>query len=120
MSCLIAHTYNQGVIYEEVIQTGLILLIMIMAVMAIQNPYNSCMGPNEDQYRTLSLACSNAFFALFFAPFIVSSSVIGLHETPEKLSFCCPSFSSFLTSFGIIIYSILSKVFIQTQRFMIC
>ena len=38
MSCLIAHTYNQSVIYEEVIQTGLILLIMIMAVMAIQNP----------------------------------------------------------------------------------
>ncbi len=64
MSCLIAHTYNQSVIYEEVIQTGLILLIMIMAVMAIQNPYNSCMGPNEDQYRTLSLACSNAFLML--------------------------------------------------------
>ena len=37
---------------------------MIMAVMAIQNPYNSCMGPNEDQYRTLSLACSNAFLML--------------------------------------------------------
>ena len=37
---------------------------MIMSVMAIQNPYNSCMGANEEQYRTLSLAVSNAFLML--------------------------------------------------------
>lgn len=32
--------------------------------MAIQNPYNSCMGPNEDQIRTLSLSLANAFLML--------------------------------------------------------
>jgi tetrahydromethanopterin S-methyltransferase subunit C len=38
--------------------------------MAIQNPYNSCMGSNEDQYRTLSLACSNAFLMLMVSSII--------------------------------------------------
>lgn len=70
MSSLIAQTYSSSVIYEKVIQNGIILLIMIMAVMAIQNPYNSCMGPNEDQYRTLSLSCSNAFLMLMITSII--------------------------------------------------
>lgn len=64
MSCLIAKTYKPDMIYELVIQNGLILLIMLLSVMAIQNPYNACMGPNEDQYRTLSLAVSNTFMML--------------------------------------------------------
>ena len=70
MSSLIVQTYNSGVIYEQIIQNGIILLLMIMTVMAIQNPYNSCMGPNEDQYRTLSLACSNAFLMLMITSII--------------------------------------------------
>ncbi len=74
MSCLITQTYNPNVIYENVIQNALILFLMIMAVMAIQNPYNSCMGPNEDQYRTLSLSCSNAFLMLMVTS-IVSMTV---------------------------------------------
>lgn len=64
MSCLIAKTSKPDMIYELVIQNGLILLIMLLSVMAIQNPYNACMGPNEDQYRTLSLAVSNTFMML--------------------------------------------------------
>ena len=70
MSSLIAQTYNPSVIYEQVVQNGIILLLMIMAVMAIQNPYNSCMGPNEDQYRTLSLSSSNAFLMLMVTSII--------------------------------------------------
>lgn len=70
MSSLIAQTYNASVIYEQIIQNGIILLLMIMAVMAIQNPYNSCMGPNEEQYRTLSLSCSNAFLMLMITSII--------------------------------------------------
>lgn len=64
MSCLIAQTYKADVIYELVMQNGLIILIMILSVMAIQNPYNACMGPNEDQIRTLSLSVSNVFLIL--------------------------------------------------------
>jgi tetrahydromethanopterin S-methyltransferase subunit C len=70
MSSLIAQTYTSSVIYGQVIQNGIILLIMIMSIMAIQNPYNSCMGPNEDQYRTLSLACSNALLMLMVSSII--------------------------------------------------
>lgn len=64
MSCLIAQTYKPDVIYGLVIQNGLIILVMILSVMAIQNPYNACMGPNEDQYRTLSLSVSTIFLVL--------------------------------------------------------
>ena len=55
---------DANMIYHYVIENGLIILFMIITVMAIQNPYNSCMGPNEDQYRTLSLAIANAFLML--------------------------------------------------------
>ncbi|HIH35152.1 MAG TPA: tetrahydromethanopterin S-methyltransferase subunit C [Methanosphaera sp.] len=70
MSCLLAKTYSPDMIYELVIQNGLIILIMILSVMAIQNPYNACMGPNEDQYRTLSLAVSNTFMMLILISII--------------------------------------------------
>jgi tetrahydromethanopterin S-methyltransferase subunit C len=63
-STLTAQTWNPEMLYESVIQNALIVFFMIIAVMVIQNPYNSCMGPNEDQYRTLSLACSNVFLML--------------------------------------------------------
>ena len=64
MSAFIAQTYNPSIIYDLVVKNGLIILIMICSVMSIQNPYNSCMGPNEDQYRTLSLSVANAFLML--------------------------------------------------------
>lgn len=64
LSTLVSQTWNPSVIYENVIQNGVILLLLIVSVMAIQNPYNSCMGPNEDQFRTLSLSCSNIFLML--------------------------------------------------------
>lgn len=63
-STLISQSYNPQIIYETVIGNGVIILIMIMSVMVIQNPYNACMGPNEDQYRTLSLALSNTSLML--------------------------------------------------------
>lgn len=64
MSILLAQSYNPITIYENLIQNGLIILLMILSVMVIQNPYNSCMGPNEDQYRTLALALVNVFLVL--------------------------------------------------------
>ena len=35
-----------------------------MNTMAIQHPFNACLGPNEDQVRTLKCACSTAFLAM--------------------------------------------------------
>ncbi len=70
MSSLIATTYNINVIFDTVIKNGLIIFIMLMTVMAIQNPYNSCMGANEEQYRTIFLAISNTFLMLMIISLI--------------------------------------------------
>ena len=35
-----------------------------MCTMAIQHPFNACLGPNEDQVRTLKCAASTAFLAM--------------------------------------------------------
>lgn len=64
MSTFVAQSFDVNLIYQTTIENGLIILIMFCAVMIIQNPYNSCMGPNEDQYRTLSLAVSITFLLL--------------------------------------------------------
>ena len=64
LSTFIVSTYNPGVIFSDVIFNGIILLLLLMCVMTIQNPYNSCMGSNEDQLRTLTLSLSNAFLML--------------------------------------------------------
>lgn len=70
MSSLIATTYNINVIFNMVIKNGLIIFLMLMTVMTIQNPYNACMGANEEQYRTLSLAISNTFLMLMVVSII--------------------------------------------------
>jgi tetrahydromethanopterin S-methyltransferase subunit C len=35
-----------------------------MNTMAIQHPFNACLGPNENQARTLKLAATTAFLAM--------------------------------------------------------
>ena len=72
LSTFLASTYNPAVIFSDVIFNGLILLFLFMCVMTIQNPYNACMGSNEYQQRTLTLAVSIAFLMLTVL------SVIGL------------------------------------------
>ena len=72
LSTFLTSTYAPGVLFSDIIFTGLIVLLLFMCVMTIQNPYNSCMGSNEDQLRTLTLALSNAFLMLMIL------SVIGL------------------------------------------
>lgn len=64
MSTLVAKSYEPSLIIDNVINNGMIIFIMIASVMVIQNPYNACMGPNEDQYRTLSLSVANGFLML--------------------------------------------------------
>jgi len=64
-SATLAGTYAIGGILTYVIAPGFIALFFIMNTMAIQHPFNACLGPNEDQVRTLKLAASTAFLAMF-------------------------------------------------------
>ena len=63
-SVAIAGSYEMMVIYEHVVATGFIAVLFIMCTMAIQHPFNACLGPNEDQLRTLKCACSTAFLSM--------------------------------------------------------
>lgn len=63
-SAAIAGSYSMPAILTSVISTGIIGLLFIMNTMAIQHPFNACLGPNEDQRRTLKLAASTAFISM--------------------------------------------------------
>ena len=56
----IAGSYDMTAVYENVV----IAVLFIMCTMAIQHPFNACLGPNEDQVRTLKCACSTAFLSM--------------------------------------------------------
>ena len=60
----IAGSYDMIAIYESVVATGFIAVLFIMCTMAIQHPFNACLGPNEDQLRTLKCAVSTAFLSM--------------------------------------------------------
>ena len=60
----IAGSYDMASIYQHVVATGFIAVLFIMCTMAIQHPFNACLGPNEDQVRTLKCAASTAFLSL--------------------------------------------------------
>jgi tetrahydromethanopterin S-methyltransferase subunit C len=53
-----------GAIQATVISTGFIALLFILNTMAIQHPFNACLGPNEKQTRTLKLAVSTGFISM--------------------------------------------------------
>ncbi|WP_296862304.1 tetrahydromethanopterin S-methyltransferase subunit MtrC [uncultured Methanobrevibacter sp.] len=63
-SVAIAGSYAMMAIYESVVATGYIAVLFIMCTMAIQHPFNACLGPNEDQVRTLKCAASTAFLSM--------------------------------------------------------
>ncbi|RBQ22380.1 Tetrahydromethanopterin S-methyltransferase subunit C [Candidatus Methanobinarius endosymbioticus] len=63
-SATLAGTYAIDGILTSVVAPGFIVLFFIMNTMAIQHPFNACLGPNEDQIRTLKLAVSTAFLAM--------------------------------------------------------
>jgi len=60
----IAGTFDLTAILQHVVATGFIAVLFIMCTMAIQHPFNACLGPNEDQVRTLKCAASTAFLAM--------------------------------------------------------
>ncbi|MBM4240770.1 MAG: tetrahydromethanopterin S-methyltransferase subunit C [Euryarchaeota archaeon] len=51
-------------IEQAVISTGFIALLFILNTMAIQHPFNACLGPDEDQVRTLKLSVATGFIAM--------------------------------------------------------
>ena len=63
-SAAIAGNYTMTAILASVISTGFIALLFILNTMAIQHPFNACLGPNEDQRRTLKLAATTAFMSM--------------------------------------------------------
>ncbi|WP_407454762.1 tetrahydromethanopterin S-methyltransferase subunit MtrC [Methanobrevibacter sp.] len=60
----IAGSFELAEVLKYVVATGFIAVLFIMCTMAIQHPFNACLGPNEDQVRTLKCACSTAFLAM--------------------------------------------------------
>ena len=73
----IAGSYDMTAILENVVATGFIAVLFIMCTMAIQHPFNACLGPNEDQLRTLKCACSTAFLSMTIVG-ILSAATGGL------------------------------------------
>lgn len=63
-SAAIAGSYAMAPILKSVVVTGFIGLLFILNTMAIQHPFNACLGPQEDRARTLKLAGSTGFMAM--------------------------------------------------------
>lgn len=71
-SAAIAGTYSMQLILATVVSTGLIGLLFILNTMAIQHPFNACLGPNENQVRTLKLAASTGFLSMAVVGLLVT------------------------------------------------
>jgi len=63
-SAAIAGSYSLVAIQTTVISTGYIALLFILNTMAIQHPFNACLGPQENRTRTLKLAASTGFMSM--------------------------------------------------------
>ena len=72
-SSAVAGGYVAADIINFVVAPGYIALFYIMNCMAIQHPYNACLGPNEEQTRTLKCAASTAFLAMTITGIIAFS-----------------------------------------------
>jgi tetrahydromethanopterin S-methyltransferase subunit C len=63
-SAAIAGSLSVAAIQTFVVSTGFIALLFILNTMAIQHPFNACLGPNEKQTRTRKLAVSTGFISM--------------------------------------------------------
>ena len=73
-SAAIAGGYTIDAILSAVIAPGFIALFYILTTMAIQHPFNACLGPNEDQVRTLKCGASTAFLSMIITGIIAISA----------------------------------------------
>ncbi|HMK54390.1 MAG TPA: tetrahydromethanopterin S-methyltransferase subunit C [Methanobacteriaceae archaeon] len=63
-SAAIAGSFAMPAILTSVVSTGFIGLLFILSTMAIQHPFNACLGPQENRVRTLKLAASTGFISM--------------------------------------------------------
>lgn len=63
-SAAIAGGIGMPAILATVVSTGFIGLLFILNTMAMQHPFNACLGPQEDRSRTLKLAGATGFMAM--------------------------------------------------------
>lgn len=84
-SAAVAGTYSLDVILFTVFSTGFIALFFIMNTMAIQHPFNACLGPNENQVRTLKLAASTGFLAMAITGILTIMNSFSLFGVPVWL-----------------------------------
>ena len=73
-STAIAGSFEMMPIYEHVVASGFIAVLFIVCTMAIQHPFNACLGPNEDQVRTLKCAVSTGFLSMTLVGLLSSIS----------------------------------------------
>ncbi|MCL2687684.1 MAG: tetrahydromethanopterin S-methyltransferase subunit C [Methanobrevibacter sp.] len=69
-SAAVAGSYEFVHILALVVATGIIAVFFIMNCMAIQHPFNACLGPNENQVRTLKLAAATGFLSMIVTAFM--------------------------------------------------
>jgi tetrahydromethanopterin S-methyltransferase, subunit C (EC 2.1.1.86) len=81
-SSAIAGTYSMQLILPTVISTGLIGLLFMMNTMAIQHPFNACLGPNENQVRTLKLATATGFLSMAVVGLLVTGIAFATAALP--------------------------------------
>jgi tetrahydromethanopterin S-methyltransferase subunit C len=74
-SIVIAGSLDYVLVVKDVIATGFIMMIYIAGGMAMLHPFNSNLGPDEMQDRSLSLAIEKAGIAMVLSGF---ASVAGL------------------------------------------
>jgi len=73
-SAAIAGGYTIDALLSAVVAPGFIALFYILVTMAIQHPFNACLGPNEDQVRTLKCGASTAFLSMIITGIIAISA----------------------------------------------
>ena len=73
-SSAIAGGYAIDGILTAVVAPGFIAVFYILTTMAIQHPFNACLGPNEDQVRTLKCGASTAFLSMIITGILAISA----------------------------------------------
>ena len=73
-SAAIAGGFSIDAILAAVVAPGFIAVFYILCTMAIQHPFNACLGPNEDQVRTLICGASTAFLTMVITGILAISA----------------------------------------------
>ncbi|MCD1296193.1 tetrahydromethanopterin S-methyltransferase subunit C [Methanocella sp. CWC-04] len=76
-STVMAGTFEYGAFMTDIIGTGFIAPLFILGALPILHPFNACLGPDENQKRTLTLAVESGFIVTVIFG-ILSIALVGL------------------------------------------